>query len=752
MPFACARWRVPTGALVVLIVALTCADAARAQVLKPPAVTPPPREKGPTTIDADQIEGVGGQEVTARGKVELRQDDTVIFSEFLKYNREFGRIEADGGVRLRQGNDRFSGPRLKYDSRDHTGVLEEPSFVLRGDQPGRGKAERVDFLGADHFRLKNGSFTSCEPGRDDWRFDLSELDLDYTTQTGTLRDGSLKFFDTTIAPIPWMSFPLENRRKSGFLSPAYTQSSRGGLELSLPFYWNISPERDATITPRYISRRGMMLLGEYRYIDRKHLGEAHYEALPNDKAAGRTRSAFSLVHHQTFTSDLSGFVDLNKVSDNRYYVDLFSRVSQTSTVNLPRQGFLQYNGSGYFLQSRVQRFQTLQDPLSPVVSPYHRVPQLTFGASKNDVGGVGDFALPAEYVRFIHPTQVEGQRFIMNPTFTAPLVAPGYFLTPRVGLRYGGYNLQNAAVGVPDGQTVTIPWLSVDSGLIFERRFGLAGRNFAQTLEPRLYYLRVPFRDQSRIPLFDTGLADFNYAQIFSENRFAGNDRLGDANQLTAAITTRVLGETSGQELLRATVGQRFYFKNEEVSLSPTSELRTYKSSDLLASVAGRISQLWSFDTAYQYNGRLSLTERFNASMRYSPELAKVVNLGYRYTRDALKQIDISGQWPMQTGWYGIGRYNYSLKDGRLLEGIAGLEYNAGCWIMRVVAQRLQAATQVASTTVFVQLELGDFARLGSDPRDLLRRTVPGYTSTHLRPQQTIPSSLQPKLPFEQVY
>lgn len=752
MPFACARWRVPAGALVILILALTGADAARAQALKPPAVALPPREKGPTTIDAERIEGVGGQEVTARGKVELRQDDTVIFSDFLKYNQEFGRIEADGGVRLRQGNDRFSGPRLKYDSRDQTGVFEEPSFVLRGDQPGRGKAERIDFLGADHFRIKNGSFTSCAPGREDWRFDLRELDLDYNTQTGTLRDGSLKFFDTTIAPIPWMSFPLEHRRKSGFLSPAYTQSSRGGLELSMPFYWNISPERDATITPRYISRRGMMLLSEHRYIDRSHLGEAHYEVLPDDKSAGRTRSAFSLVHRQTFTSDLSGFVDLNKVSDNRYYVDLFSRVSQTSTVNLPRQGFLQYNGSGYILQSRVQRFQTLQDPLSPVVSPYHRVPQLTFGASRNDVGGVVDIALPAEYVRFTHTTQVEGQRVVMNPTFTAPIVAPGYFFTPKLGVRYGGYNLQNAAPGIPDKQTVTIPWLSVDGGLIFERNFALAGRDFAQTLEPRLYYVSVPFRDQSRIPLFDTGLADFNYAQIFSENRFVGNDRFGDANQLTAAVTTRLLGGASGQELLRATVGQRFYFKNEEVSLSPASALRTYKSSDLLASVAGRISQLWSFDTAYQYNGRLSQTERFNASMRYSPELAKVVNLGYRFTRDALKQIDVSGQWPVQTGWYGIGRYNYSLKDGRLLEGIAGLEYNAGCWIMRVVAQRLQAATQLASTTVFVQLELGDFARLGSDPRDLLRRTVPGYTSTHLRPEQTIPSSLQPKLPFEQVY
>lgn len=754
MQFHFARWRVPVAAFVA---AFALAGAAQAQLRAPkPAATPAlPREPGPTTIDADYIEGIGGQETTARGNAELRQDDTVIFGDFLRYNQEFGRIEADGGVRLQQDNDRFSGPRLRYDSRNHTGVFEEPSYLLRGDQPARGKAERIEFLGPGHFKMKNGTYTSCEPGNDDWRFDMGELDINYDTQTGTLRNGTLRFFDASIGPIPWISFPLENRRKSGFLSPTYTQSTRGGLELSLPFYWNIAPEQDATITPRYISRRGSMLLNEYRYIDPRYAGEMHYEVLPDDKLAQLTRTGFSLMHTQTFSPALTGYLNLNKVSDDRYFVDLSSRVSQTSTVNLLQEGFLQYSGNvsgaGYYLQSRIQRFQTLQDPLSPVVSPYQRVPQLSFGTSKNDIAGLVDAVLPIEYVRFTHPTLVEGQRVVMDPTFTAPILTPGYFITPKAGLHYAGYNLLNAPAGTPDRQSVTIPWFSVDSGLVFERNLKLAGESFAQTLEPRLYYVRIPFRDQNQIPVFDTGLSDFNYTSIFTENRFAGGDRFGDANQLTAALTTRLLG-TSGGELLRATIAQRFYFKNEQVGLTPASDLRSYGSSDLLASVGGRISQAWSFETAYEYNQRETRTERFNAAMRYSPEIAKVINLGYRFTRDTLNQVDISGQWPLWPRWYGIGRYNYSFKDSQLLEGIAGIEYNAGCWILRVVGHRLQAATQLASSTFFVQIELSDFGRVGADPADLLRRTVAGYTSTRLQPDQPVPLNLQPKLPFQMVY
>jgi LPS-assembly protein len=745
-------------ALTAACFAMGCAVFTGALLAQAPPRSPPPKEKGPTTIDAERIEGVMDIEVSGSGNAELRQDETVIFGERIKFNQEFDRIDADGGVRLQQGADRFSGSRLRFDSGTDIGVMEDPVFSIRsGTKPARGKAERIDFLGTGHFAIRNGSFTTCEPGRDDWSVEAGSLDLDYNEQAATVRNGKLRFLDTTIAVLPWMTFPLDKGRKSGLLAPSYTQSTRSGLEVSTPFYLNISPEQDATITPRYLSKRGTQLQSEYRYLARNYTGIASLEYLPDDKAAGINRYGLSLYHQHNFSPNLFGRLDLNKVSDGRYFVDLFSKVRQTSQASIQREGFLQYNGNNYWLQGRIQRFQTLQDPLAPIVSPYHRVPQISFGTWKNEVGGLADLTLPAEFARFTHSTLVEGSRIRAHPTITVPYLTPGFFFTPKAGLHYAGYNLDRTAVGQPERQNVAVPWMSVDTGLIYERPTRLAGRDYTQTFEPRLFYVRAPYRNQDQVPLFDTALADFNYTQLFSENRFAGGDRFGDANQLTAAATTRLL-LPNGQEFVRATIGQRFYFKDERVGLvAPTAAtpLRTFDQSDVLASIGARIAPYWNFDTTAQLNTRLSRTERAGVNLRYAPEFAKFINFGYRFNRDVLNpidQIDISGQWPLKPGWFAVGRYNYSFHDGRLLEGVGGLEYNAGCWVVRFVVQRLQVATQLASTSYYLQLELNDLAQIGSDPFDLLKRAIPGYTATNTRTDQPLPASLQRRLPFEQVY
>ena len=714
-----------------------------------------PAPKGPTYIDAGRIEGVMDVEITATGKAELRQDDTGIFGERIKLNQEFNRIDADGGVRLEQGSDRFFGTRLRFDSANQSGTLDDPTFIIRGgDKPGRGKAERIDFRGRDHYSIWKGSFTSCEPGRNDWSIEGDEIDLDYDTQVGTVRSGRLRFMDTTIAVLPWMDFPLEKGRKSGFLTPGYTQSTRSGLEMMAPFYWNIAPEKDATITPRYLSKRGLQMQGEYRYMDPKYAGLASLEYLPDDKRAGRNRYGMSLYHQETLSPNLFGRLDLNRVSDSRYFVDLFSKVRQTSQATIQREGFLQYNGSNYWMQGRVQRFQTLQDPLAPIVSPYHRVPQINTGVWKNELGGMADFAMQAEYVRFTHSTLVEGTRISVNPTITMPYLTPGFFFKPKFGMRYATYGLDRTAIGQPERQSVAIPWMTIDSGLVFDRQTNIAGRDFTNTLEPRVFYTRAAYRNQDAIPVFDTGLADFNFANLFSENRFAGGDRFGDANQLTFATTSRLLFP-SGQEFLRGTIGQRFSFRDQRVGLLPGTVPSTSGSSDLLASVGARVARDWNFDTTVQYNPRDRRNDRSGMNLRYAPEFAKFVNLGYRYNRDAanpINQVDLSGQWPVAAGWFALGRYNYSFFDGRLLEGVGGLEYNGGCWVLRFMAQRLQVATQLASTSYFVQLELNDLAQIGSDPFDMLKRAIPGYTPTNIRTDQPMPASLQRRLPFEQVY
>jgi LPS-assembly protein len=705
-----------------------------------------PLPDDPATIDAQSIEGISGLEVTATGSVEFRQGDFAVLADYLRLNREFARLEASGGVRLQDGEDYFSGPSLRYDTDTKTGSLEKPSFLMRRQLTARGGAERIEFLGRHRYRLNDAHFTTCEPGNDDWRLEASELRLDYLEEEGVAYGARLRFLGAPILASPYFSFPLNNRRRSGLLAPQYAQTSNRGWELVVPFYWNIAPEQDATISPTYMSKRGEQLKTQYRYLGHSFAGEARVEYMPEDKELGISRTGYSVQHEQRFAASLVGRLDVNHVSDDRYFVDLYSQVRQVSIGNLQREGYLQYardfGGTALSAQARVQRFQTLQDPLAPVVPPYHRVPQLNLAAARNDIGGLLDAGLPAEYARFSHDTLVEGERSMVNPVLSMPLSGPGYFLTPKVGGRHARYELKRTAPGQPEQQTVNVPWLSLDGGLVFEREADWFGTPLAQTLEPRLFYVYVPFRDQSQLPLFDTALADFNYAQLFAENRFVGGDRFGDANQITWALTSRLL-DANGAERLRATLGQRYYFENERVGLTADSTLRTSSESDWLASAGGRLAAHWSADGTVQYNPRDARTERAGLQLRYQPAIAKVLNFDYRFNRDVLRQVDLSGQWPVRGGWFAIGRYNYSLRDDSVLEALGGVEYNGGCWVFRAVYQQVQAATDVTSKAIYFQLEFNGFGQLGSNEAvNLFRRNVPGYSVTNPSDRALVPPSL----------
>ena len=717
---------------------------------------PPASEQGATVIDAESIEGVGDLEVKATGSAEIRRDELTIFGDTLRYNAEFGRAQGEGGVRLQRGPDRFFGPRLEYNTLEDTGVVESPRYFLQRERSARGGADEVVILERDRYKLKNATFTTCEPGREDWILKASEIELDYAEEEGNAHNPRLHFYDVPILAFPFATFPLENRRRSGLLAPYYSQTSQRGFEVGVPYYWNIAPERDLTLTPVLMSKRGLQAKAQGRYLDQNYTGELRLEYLPEDRQFGDSRSGVSLQHAHTFTPRLTGNLDYNRVSDDRYFTDLASQVRVVSIGNLPQDGYLTYNGSlgahPYSAQARVQKFQTLQDPLAPIDPPYHRVPQLTFGATFNNVGGFADSVLPAEAVRFTHDTKVEGTRFGWNPVLEVPFLSPGWFVKPRLGLRQVGYELDHTLPGQATSPRASIPWFSLDSGLLFERSARFFGEQLTQTLEPRIFYVKAPYRNQDAIPIFDTALADFNFAQLFSENRFTGGDRFGDANQVTLALTSRFLAQ-NGQEAFRATIGQRYYFDEERVGLTPTSPLRTLGESDLLGSVGGRLFRHWLFDTTVQYSRFEQNTQVFNASLKYTPEVAKVLNASYRFNRGTVRQIDLATQWPISAGWYGVARYNYSFLDGRLLEGLAGVEYNAGCWVMRAVVTRVQAAADVSATGFFLQLEFNGVGQVGTDDVvGLLSRNIPGYSVTNPRDPALAPPSRRRPLPFEQVY
>jgi LPS-assembly protein len=727
------------------LVLLFCATVAAGQEpgLRPPSAAKSAAPSGPVTISADRMEGYANKETSASGNAELRQGNVSIGADRLLYIYATDEVQASGGVRVARDGDRLNGIGLRLRVRDNIGQFDRADyeFSLRsraGYAPvrARGTADVIKLQGNDKYRLENATLTTCGPGNNDWYLQVGELDLDMTRDVGTARRGKLVFKDTPIVYVPWADFSLHNQRKSGFLPPAFGSTGKSGVEVSVPYYLNLAPNRDLTIAARELSKRGLQMTAQLRYIDPSYDGDARFERLGNDRVRDINRFATTIQHNQRFSSNLYGYVNINKVSDDNYFRDLSSRINITSQATLPRDGMLTYNGGSWVATARAQRFQTLQDPLNPVVEPYARLPQFTLNATRQYVGGV-DMSLNSEFVKFYHPTSVIGSRLTAYPSASLPLIASGAYLTPKLGFHSTGYSLARNPAGSPETMQRVLPVASVDSGLTFERDTAFMGQNFRQTLEPRLYYLRVPYRDQSRIPLFDTGLADFNYAQVFSENLFNGGDRIADANQLTIAATTRILSPASGQEVLKATVGQRHYFQNQQVALNDVTPTRTDKTSDFLAAVNGRLSRYWSLDSALQFNPHRNFFERLGLGARYQPETAKTLNLGYRFTRDALNQVDLSAQWPLGGGWSGVGRYNYSMRENRLVEGLAGFEYNAGCWIGRIVLQRFAAATGNFTSAVFVQLELNGFSRIGSNPLETLKRNIPGYG----RLNQTRPDS-----------
>ncbi len=728
-----------------LAMVFACAQSAHADGLGlklQPTLAGPPGSRDaqlPVFLSADRVEGTVGKDAVAEGHAELHRGTTSIYADWMKYIEESEEVEARGQVRIERSGDVITGPSLKYHMKDSTGTFDQPEATLaprtrRGLEPvtGRGRARSVELLGEDKYRLFDAVFTTCKPGNDDWYMKVGELDLDYTRDLGTARKGTIYFKGVPILASPYMDFALNNQRKSGVLPPLFGTTGRNGPEITVPYYFNLAPNRDLTVSPRYMEKRGVQVGAQTRFLEPNYYGEAKVEVLPGDKIAQQTRSAFSLLANYA-DPRMTGVLNLNRVSDDNYFRDLSSRINITSQTTLPREGWLTYNGGwwngGWWnATGRFQTFQVLQDASRSIPVPYWRMPQILLNAGKQEVEGL-DFSFMGELVDFRHPTNLLGRRSTLYPSISLPIVTAGGFFTPKFGLHTTHYQIDpNGNVTTTPGTlSRTLPIFSLDSGLIYERNTSWQGNKYVQTLEPRAYYLLIPNRDQSQIPLFDTAVADFNYAQIFSENSFVGGDRINDANQLTLAVTSRLLFSATGQEALRGTLGQRYYFKGQQVTLDASTPARGYRFSNWLAALSGRLTQNWTTETAVEYNGRDNRTERLTVGARYLPEPLKTLNLSYRYLRNQLHQVDVSGQWPLGGGWRGVGRVNYSLSGGRIVESLAGFEYNADCWIGRVVVQRFAVAEGSATQAVFLQLELNGFSRIGSNPLDVLRRSVPGY-------------------------
>jgi LPS-assembly protein len=681
-------------------------------------------EETPIFITAQSIEGKKNGRIEASGDVELRKHGQAIHADHMSYHQESKDVSAEGAVRVEQDNNAIQSPRLTYNLETNIGDMPQPVFEF-GDNHARGKADSLHLASRQNYILRDVTYTTCPAEHDDWLLKVRELEIDRNDQLGVAHGARVEFMGVPILYTPWMDFSLNNQRKSGFLGPVLGSTVKGGSDLTLPYYWNIAPNLDATLAPRILSKRGILLNNEVRYLEPAYSGEAHLDVLPGDRLTGSTRSLLAINHNQSFGHGLSGSVNFSSVSDDAYFRDLSDAVVGTSQTNLLREGLLTYSNGWWNAATRMQSFQTLQDPAAPVVEPYRRLPQISINAQR--VLNKANLTFAGEFVDFRHPTLVNSQRLVLYPSVSYPLIAqPAFYLTPKLGLHNTYYSMGQNNVDALPNTSRSVPIFSLDSGMTMERNFQMAGNAYLQTLEPRAYYVFIPYVNQNQLPNFDSAQADFSFAQMFTENRIFGSDRIGDANQITLALTSRLLQEENGAERLRLAIGQRFSANTPEVNLvAPTA---TTNKSDILLAASGQVSRAWSLDSTFQFNPNQSRSEKFSASARYQPETGKVLNLGYRFTRDSLRQMDLSAQWPLSGHWHGVARWNYSFQDGRILEALGGLEYNQRCWAVRLVAQRFATATQQVSTGIFVQLELNDLVAVGADPLSLLRMSVPGYS------------------------
>jgi LPS-assembly protein len=720
--------------LIYLLAQIVCVFNATAAELDPTFVADAEQSSGiPAIVEADSIVGKSTTEIEMLGNAILSKGDQSIRADQLQYFQDTQHINAQGGVIMQQQGSSVSGPRLQLNLDTNIGSMEQPNFYF-SENAARGSADKMDIRDKKHYSFAKASYTTCPADDQVWQLKMSGLSIDRDSQIGTARNTWVEFMSVPILYTPWMDFALNDQRKSGFISPIFGGTVNGGSEITVPYYWNISANRDATIAPRIMLKRGLMLNNEFRYLEKNYAGEAHVDVLPNDKLTKATRTHFTIKHKQALNNNLSLSADLNRVSDDAYFRDLADTVNATSQANLMREGAVNYITGDWLATARVQRFQTLQDPAALIIAPYARLPQLTLSTQRYLSGA--NVSFDSEFVDFIHPTLPNGNRLVLNPSVSYPLVnSAGFYVTPKVGLHSTYYSMGvNKLATQPNNALRNLPILSIDSGVALERTGRLAGIEYAQTLEPRLFYVYVPYKDQSLLPNFDSAQADFNFTQMFTENRFFGSDRIGDANQLTAAVTSRWLAQDTGAERLKIIAGQRFNFNNPQVNL--VTHTTSSSKSDILLSASGQMTRAWSLDSELQYDPNQSHLQRYNLATHYRPEAGKTLNVGYRFTRNLLRQADISTQWPLFGRWHALAKWNYSLQDARILEAIAGLEYNQSCWTLRLVAQRFATATQQTNTSLFMQLELNDLLRMGSDPLNVLKQSVPGYTKLNDSPKK----------------
>jgi len=734
--------------------------------------TAPVALTGPVQLWARELRSQIEQETQATGEVELHRGGLTLTAETLRYLNAQQQAIAQGKVHVERGADVFDGTEASINLNDQSGSVLQPQFTL-GRNGASGLASRMDFSGSRSFQADGAEYTSCvrQPGQEpDWVLSMDHLSLDFERNEGRADGAVLRFLGAPILVLPVLSFPVTEEPKSGWLPPSLNIDTSAGIVISEPYYWRIAPNLDALFAPEIATKRGTGVRGDFRYLLPSDEGRLEYHVLPDDQMVGGQRYSLFAEHDGAWGDAGRYGWSAQLASDDSYWKDFSHYLPSLTPRLLPQQAWASQRwalseATEVQTYARVQSWQVLQDSTALITPPYQRLPQL--GMRLNTQGWQGlRYELETEANHFqlgdlpsgVTPSLTlpqEGARLHAVQALYLPLDSGWGWLTPRLALNSAAYHYSYTKLsedssslddGVQIGQTMSrnasrsIPTFSLDMGLRFERDAAPFGKDLVQTLEPRLHYVRTPRRShQADLPLFDTAGSDFNAVSIYADNAFSGVDRVSDANQLTLGATSRLLSADNGVERLRFGMAQRFLFREQELTTDGSNGSSGGKFSDLLLFGSGQINEQWHMDSTVQYNVDIKRPVRTIASLSYQPGPFQTLSGTYRYTRDLSEQVELGWQWPLYRSdspraggnchgvFYGVGRAVYSMRDNRLTDTLLGMEYDAGCWIVRAVAQKVSTSSSESTTHFMLQLELVGLSRLGSNPLQTLKDNIPGY-------------------------
>jgi LPS-assembly protein len=696
-------------------------DAPRAVPLDDPEVV---------QLEAGSFEARMGEQPTASlsGGIVLRRADKLAGADSARYDPGTRSLYLTGNVRFEDPGTQIRSDSAEFEYDSGRIGFSGAEFWM-GSNNSRGAADRLQISQDGLLQLDNVSYTTCPPGSNDWLLQANDIDLDSRNGTGTARGVKLRFQGIPILYAPYLSFPISDARKTGVLTPEIGSTSRSGNEIVVPLYWNIAPNYDATFTPRVLTDRGVQMQGQFRYLTRAHNGIVDAEYLSDDKLDGESRSYIGIDHTSLLRKRVRGRVEFQEVSDNQYFEDLGGSLSSSTITHLNRTVRFDFHTDKLSLFGQVQDYQTIDDAIVPEDEPYRRLPQLLARGSWPDLWLGSTIRLDGEVVNFDRDVGVTGWRFNVRPELALPMTRPGVFFTPAVALDYTSYDLGNTAAGQAENPDRLLPIASVDTGIVLERLINNSSKKRLQTIEPRLLYVHVPFREQSDLPVFDTITPDLNLVQLFRKNRFLGVDRIADTDQLSVGLTSRVLDVATGRELMSGTIGQVRYFNTSSVTL-PSAPTFSEESSDYIAELHFLLLRNINFDLGHQWGTGNRGTTQSQARLQYRPAENRIVNLAYRFRRDSLEQGDVSWSWPLSRKWNFVGRYNYSFRDDKVLEEFFGLEYESCCWGLRMVTRRyISTRDGTRDTTYGLQLVLKGMASVGTAADKLLERGILGYSA-----------------------